>query len=99
MGEHKDADFSANIAIEDGYNYILETLNSKSKVNELVLYGHSMGGVIALKVAEKFKNNRPDIYSKLRVVNVNSFASLGKVAAHLQYCSVVIVALVFMFRI
>ena len=73
-------DFSAQGDINVKYKKVLKIAAQSDK--KIIFVAHSMGGGIALKVAEKLKKENPEIFKRIIVLNYKSFSSLSKTISY-----------------
>jgi pimeloyl-ACP methyl ester carboxylesterase len=78
----KGDDFSAQGDINIKYAKVLEIAGKSDK--RIIFCAHSMGSGVALKVAEKLKEESPEIFKRIRVLNYKSFSSLSKTVSYMN---------------
>jgi hypothetical protein len=66
--------------IDAKYQLVLDIAHMEKYNNKAIcLYGYSLGGTVALAVAEKLKHTRYDIYQRLKIVTIDSPTSTSSV--------------------
>ena len=74
--------FSAQGDINAKYQKVLDIAKQSDK--RIIFVAHSMGGGIALKVAAKLKEENPEIFERIIVLNYKSFSSLSKTISYMN---------------